>query len=225
MRNARWNVAVLLRLDPIEHARARQHRLTASRAADLMTGSYKTWNRLAWDMRGEQRILGQKSGVPSLDWGVEHDVQIRAWVWERHPEWSIENGGLLLYHDQEHPLFAKFCACSPDGIILPNRWGLEVKAPYNPDIHLAYARSGELPTDYVPQVQYSLWCSGYDRWLFASGDPRIDDDLKYTELAVRPDPAYQDRITELATEFLEGYSAGDEFQPRRPTAAMFNNMF
>lgn len=215
----------LIRLEPAEHAAARRHRLTASRAADLMTGSYRVWNRLAWDMRGEQRILGQKSGVPALDWGIEHERQVLAWVWERHADWDIERGGLLLHHDREHPLFSRFCACSPDGVrIADETWGIEVKAPFNPEIHLRYVRSGRVPEEYDAQIQFSLWCSGYPRWLFVTGDPRFDDN-RYMELAVEPDPVYQARLTELATEFLEGYSAGDEFKPRQPSAANFDKMF
>ncbi len=215
----------MIELDAVAHAKARQHRLTASRAADLMSGNYKTWTRLAWDMRGEQRIIGQACGIPQLDWGIKTEPQVRAWLWERHPEWDIHKGGFLTYWDEDHPLFSRYCACSPDGLIYPVRWGLEVKAPFNPEIHLRYVRSRLLPDEYIPQVQFSLWVSNLDRWLFVTGDPRVGDSEQYMELAIAPDLAYHARMAELATRFLEGYEAGEEFQPIRPTAAAFSNMF
>jgi len=204
---------------------SRQHRLTGSRAADLMSGSYKVWNTLARAMRGEQPILGQKCGIPPLDWGIQYEPMVRGWVWERHPEWDIEAPDLVLYHDQEHPLFGPHVGCSPDGLILPVHWGLETKAPYNPEIHLSYVREGVLPEQYKPQVQFCLWASGWARWLFVSGDPRVEDDERYVEIEVLPDLAYHARIEELAGEFLEGYLAGEEFRPRAMSAAAIDAMF
>lgn len=209
----------------MEDADARRHRLTSSRAAMLMTGNYKTWNRLAFDMRSTQPLLGKKSGIPPLDWGIQYEPWVRAQFWERHPEWDIEKTGLVAYHDQSHPLFADHVAVSPDGFIRPGGWGFECKAPYNTDIHVGYVRAGALPAAYVPQVQFSLWATGWDRWVFASGDPRVFDGERYYELAVAPDPAYHARITELATEFLEGYTQAEEFKPRAHNAAAYAKMF
>lgn len=203
----------------------RRHRLTGSRAADLMTGNYKVWNRLAWDMRSEQPILGQKRGIPPLDWGIDNEPRVRAWCWERHPEWEIERVEFQPYHDQTHPLFADHVGCSPDGLIRPDGWGLEVKAPYNPANQLAYCRAGILPDIYVPQVQWCLWATGWPRFVFASGDPRIEDDERYFEIVVEPDLAYHARLEELATEFLEGYLSHEEFRPRAMTAATLDSMF
>lgn len=210
----------------MQDANARRHRLTSSRAEALMSGSYKQWNTLAWDMRGEQPTLGRKSGVPALDWGIDHEAWVRAQAWERHPEWDdVERPGLVLHHDRRHPLFANHCAATPDGHILPMGWGLETKAPYSPAIHLSYVRSGTVPEQYWAQVQWSLWCTGWERWVFASGDPRIDDGEQYMDVVVAPDPAYHARIADMATRFLEGYLAHEEFQPLRPTAAAFSKMF
>lgn len=212
----------------MQDAATRRHRLTSSRAEALMSGSYKRWNTLAWDMRGEQPMLGQKSGVPALDHGIEHEPWVRASVWAAHPEWDdIERPGLVLYHDRSHPLFADHCAATPDGRIVPIGWGLETKAPYSPMIHLGYVRTGKLPEEYLAQVQWSLWCTGWERWVFASGDPRLepDDPERLMYLVVSPDPAYHARIADMASEFLEGYLAHEEFKPRVYSAAKLAEMF
>lgn len=212
----------------MQDANARRHRLTSSRAEALLSGSYKQWNTLAWDMRGEQPMLGQKCGIAPLDHGIEYEPWVRAQVWAAHPEWDdIEKPGLILHHDREHPLFSQHCAATPDGIIRPIGWGLETKAPYSPAIHLGYARSGQLPEEYRPQVQWSLWVTGWDYWLFASGDPRLDPDdpERVVELVVKPDPAYHARIADMALRFLEGYLAHEEFKPRTYSAAQLDAMF
>lgn len=56
--------------------------------------------------------------------------------------------------------------CSPDGIINGNE-GAEIKCP-QPVNHFKYLLNGEVPDAYLPQVHFSLYVSGFDRWKFVS---------------------------------------------------------
>jgi hypothetical protein len=56
--------------------------------------------------------------------------------------------------------------CSPDGLIGEDG-GIEIKCP-QPDRHLRYLLSGELPAEYVAQVQGSMWVTGRPWWKFVS---------------------------------------------------------
>lgn len=62
--------------------------------------------------------------------------------------------------------------CSPDGIDLENKMGLELKAPLS-HTHIAYLRSGEVPSEYVLQIQGSLMITGLDKWVFGSYHPDL----------------------------------------------------
>jgi hypothetical protein len=58
------------------------------------------------------------------------------------------------------------CGCSPDGL-LGDHGGLEVKSP-QPPTHLKYLLAGEVPPEYRPQVQFSLWVTRRAYWQFMS---------------------------------------------------------
>lgn len=212
-------------MTPEEHTRLRQHRITASRAADLLSENYKTWNRLARNMREEPtRTLGRKCGVPSLDWGIDNEPLVRAMVWEENPVWDIEPVGFQVFHG-EHPLLTKHVGASPDGYIPQAGWGYEGKAPMDPEIHQRYVDAGVAPEEYVPQIQFSLWVTGWPGWVFASGDPRRHDAGRLMTVIVHPDRRLHDRFEELSLRFLESYTAGEEFKPIKATAATFREMF
>lgn len=217
-------------MTPEEHTRLRQHRITASRAKDLLSENFKTWNRLARDMREEPtRILGQKCGVPALDWGTENEPKVRAMVWEQNPGWDIENVGFQTMVSREstgYPqMIVDHVGASPDGWIPQIGFGYEGKAPFNPENHNYYLSLGMVPELYVPQVQWSLWVTGWPGWVFASGDPRRNDDGRLMVAKMIPDPAMHQRFVELSIRFLESYLAGEDFKAVSSTASTFTKMF
>lgn len=63
---------------------------------------------------------------------------------------------------------------SPDGVIGLDGT-LEIKCPYNTSNHLQNKLSGEVPKDYIWQVQGQMWVLGTEWNDFVSFDPRIDD--------------------------------------------------
>jgi exodeoxyribonuclease (lambda-induced) len=62
--------------------------------------------------------------------------------------------------------------CSPDGIDLEKSIGLELKCP-EAHTHLAYLASSEMPDKYKMQVQFSLWVTGFESWVFGSYHPEL----------------------------------------------------
>jgi putative phage-type endonuclease len=61
---------------------------------------------------------------------------------------------------------AGWYGCSPDGL-LGEFQGLEVKCPTAP-VHVGYLRGGVVPSEYVSQVQFSLYVTGRKSWAFLS---------------------------------------------------------
>ena len=69
--------------------------------------------------------------------------------------------------------------CSPDGLTSDGA-GLELK---NPIYTTQVKRIDEdrLPLEYVKQVQYSMWITGYDYWWFFSYHPKLKPFLLQVE--------------------------------------------
>lgn len=86
--------------------------------------------------------------------------------------------------------------CSPDGIIVGQECGLEIKCPMLPTA-IKYLISGEVPPDYVLQIQTSLFVTGWQMWKFMSfrrGWPPLILDIE-------PDDKIQDAISEAVAAF------------------------
>jgi len=65
------------------------------------------------------------------------------------------------------------CGASPDGLV-GDDGGLEIKCPL-PHNHIAYLRSGDVTTKYIPQIQGCLWITGREWWDFMSYHPAMED--------------------------------------------------
>jgi hypothetical protein len=59
------------------------------------------------------------------------------------------------------------CGCSPDGLIVGQDCGLEIKSPQETNA-VRYAIEGVLPADYELQVHGSMYVTGFPRWHFLS---------------------------------------------------------
>jgi len=57
--------------------------------------------------------------------------------------------------------------CSPDGLIVGEKAGLELKSVI-PATQVKYLDKGVLPTEYKLQVQMSLFVTGFESWWFCS---------------------------------------------------------
>jgi len=87
-------------------------------------------------------------------------------------------------------------SCSPDGIILEDKKGLEIKCP---ELSAAteYLYKGKLPTKYVVQVQGSMLVTGYEAWDFMSYYPG----MRPLMLQVEPDIKFQATLKDAVLEF------------------------
>ncbi len=59
------------------------------------------------------------------------------------------------------------CGCSPDGLILNDECGIEIKCP-SPAVHVKYLVNGVLPKEYAAQVLGSMFVTGFKKWIFVS---------------------------------------------------------
>lgn len=91
-------------------------------------------------------------------------------------EWTVcevERVGFCLRDDE-------LAGCSPDALMPPLRRGLELKCP-KASTHISYLLGGKVPTIYKPQIQGSMWVTGYESWDFMSYHPDLDPLLIHVE--------------------------------------------
>ncbi len=76
--------------------------------------------------------------------------------------------------------------CSPDGLILNDECGLEIKSPAA-HTHVKYLVSGVLPKEYATQVLGSMFVTGFKKWIFVSyrrGFPALVLEIQRDEKAM-----------------------------------------
>ncbi len=109
----------------------------------------------------------------------------------------------MVYKDSD-----KTIACSPDGLIMdyhsitdePMGYfeGLEIKCPKLAN-HIGYVISDQMPKQYIPQVQGSIWTTGADGWWFMSYHP----DYKPLIIFVERDNEYIEKMEKIILSFSE----------------------
>ncbi len=82
---------------------------------------------------------------------------------------------------------SKNVLCSPDGLIVGQKKGLEIKCP-NDDNHMQTVRDGKLPADKHRQVHGGMWVCGFPEWDFmsyAEGLPSVIITVKRDEALMK----------------------------------------
>jgi predicted phage-related endonuclease len=86
--------------------------------------------------------------------------------------------------------------CSPDGLVGKDM-GLELKCP-SAENHVKYLLANEVPDDYITQVHFSMYVTGFCRWVFVSHRPSFPLFVKIVER----DERIQGIIEEGVSNFL-----------------------
>ena len=107
-------------------------------------------------------------------------------------------GGIYLNEDKK-------LMVSPDGIMPELKKGLEIKCP-DMKTHIKYIFEDVLPSEYIIQVQASLWVTGYDSWDFMSYCPEYTPQTCFV-LNVKPDPKIQKAFDQHVPPFIERLEA------------------
>lgn len=87
--------------------------------------------------------------------------------------------------------------CSPDGLIIDERGGLETKVYSRSDKHFDALVSKN--DDHIHQIQFSLFCTKYDYWDYASYYP--EDDKKIAIRRYYPDKVLHAQYEQKIAEF------------------------
>ena len=124
-----------------------------------------------------------------MEWGTENEPNAIA-DYELRTGNKVEQVGFVLPDETE-------CfGGSPEGLVNDREGVLETKCP-KPETLIAYHAAGELPEDYIPQVQGLLLITQCEWCDFFAWHPHVAPFL----LRVEPDIKYQERMLDALMEF------------------------
>ena len=178
---------------------ARLGKVTASRVADVIaktkTGYGASRANLMADLICE-RLTGQPASTftnAHMEWGTEQEPHARAAYSARTGE-LVEEVGFI-----DHPRIANSGA-SPDGLVGDD--GLvEFKCPATSTM-LDTLLAGDVPSKYIPQMQWQMACTGRKWCDFCSYDPRLPEHLRMFVKRVERDNDYIKTLEGEVTVFL-----------------------
>ena len=107
-----------------------------------------------------QVCTGESEEINSkyLEWGKNNEAGARS-TYEFYSGLTIEQLPFVFKDDSFRD------GCSPDGIIVNNKKGVEIKCPYNASNYIKFLCEDKIKTEYQWQVQFSmrsLDCESYD---------------------------------------------------------------
>ena len=138
-----------------------------------------------------ERLTGlREKGFSSaaMDRGTELEPKAREY-YEFVTNNVVEEVGLVYKNIDED------ISCSPDGLLYDR--GVEIKCPLA-KTQVKYLLANKLPTQYVQQVQGSMWITGLDKWDFLSYHP----DMPSLLITVEKDVEYHKCLDKVLNDFI-----------------------
>jgi hypothetical protein len=102
----------------------------------------------------------EEFNAKALEWGKVNEPAARA-AYEFETGNNVELAGFIYGPD-------KRTGCSPDGMITKLNRGLEIKNPMTGKVHADFLTMDKIKIEYIYQVQFSMWVTGFDEWDFCS---------------------------------------------------------
>jgi hypothetical protein len=174
--------------------------LTASPAHNLMPNKKTGKRKDSWETYMNKLIAevctgtSEELNAKALSWGKENEpAAIASYEFEKGVR-ALKGG--FIYGDN------KRVGCSPDIIVEGQNRGAENKCPFNSENHISFLLEDKIRDEYITQMQFSLWVSGFDVWDFISFDPRMSKH-KIKVVTLERDPKMMALFNELVPEFIK----------------------
>jgi len=174
---------------------ARKTRITASRFNEILSGTPAAWNRIISELNGETRAF---SGNEATRWGSRYEDEAIS-LFELEENLDVQRTGFHILDKYPDDIGG-----SPDGLVGKDSI-IEVKCPFNPEIHLKTYREQKIPAKYVAQVQGNLLITGRRVAWFLSYDPRQTPDKRLVKILIVRNDKYIDELLFRLLQFVESW--------------------
>lgn len=181
-----------------EWFQARLGKVTASRVADVLakikTGESASRRNYKIQLVSE-RLTGEKQETyinQAMQDGIDREFYARERYVQQHGE--VEEVGFI-----QHPTLE--AGASPDGLVGDDGL-IEIKCPLG-TTHTETLMTQEVPSKYIPQIQFQLLCTGRKWCDFISYNPMFPEHLQLFVKRVDADPVYQKELEVEVGKFLD----------------------
>lgn len=127
------------------------------------------------------------------DRGQEHEPLGR-WSYELATGFTVQQVSFI-----EHDALA--AGCSPDGLVVGKRRGVEIKCVI-PTTQIDTLDGKGCPSEHKAQIQGSMWITGYESWDFCSYSPDMPPHLRTYIYTVERDAEYIANLEREVRAFL-----------------------
>ena len=158
-------------------------------------------------------LIPEEIKAKPLQWGKDHEEDARD-AYSAATFEAVEEEAFI-YQDTKMR-----AGISPDGLIVGEDKGLELKCPWLSKVWCAFAGRGEIKKEEIAQVQFSLMITGFKSWGFAKYDPRNVNCKKLHLVEIFRDEVMIAKLEKGLAEFIEdmdealnklGLSFGDQW--------------
>jgi len=180
-----------------EWFQARLGKVTASRVADVLAKikSGESASRRNYKIQlVSERLTGERQETyinQAMQDGIDREFYARERYVQQHGE--VEEVGFI-----QHPTLE--AGASPDGMVGTDGI-LEIKCPMG-STHTETLMTQEVPSKYVPQIQFQLLVTGRKWCDFVSYNPMFPENLQLFVKRVEADPVYQKELESEVKQFL-----------------------
>jgi putative phage-type endonuclease len=181
-----------------EWFQARLGKVTASRVADVLAKikSGESASRRNYKIQlVSERLTGEKQETyvnQAMQDGIDREFYAREKYVQQFGE--VEEVGFI-----QHPTLE--AGASPDGLVGTDGI-IEIKCPMG-STHTETLMTQDIPSKYVPQVQFQLLVTGRKWCDFVSYNPMFPEHLQVFVKRIEADPVYQKELESEVKQFLE----------------------
>ncbi len=181
-----------------EWFQARLGKVTASRVADVLAKikSGESASRRNYKIQlVSERLTGEKQETyinQAMQDGIDREFYARERYVQQHGE--VEEVGFI-----QHPTLE--AGASPDGLVGDDGL-IEIKCPLG-TTHTETLMTQEVPSKYIPQIQFQLLCTGRKWCDFISYNPMFPEHLQLFVRRVFADKEYQAELEVEVSKFLD----------------------
>jgi len=180
-----------------EWFQARLGKVTASRVADVLAKikSGESASRRNYKIQlVSERLTGEKQET-YINQAMQDGIDREAFARDRYVQQfgEVEEVGFI-----KHPTLE--AGASPDGIVGEDGI-LEIKCPMG-STHTETLMTQDVPSRYVPQIQFQLLVTGRKWCDFVSYNPMFPEHLQVFVKRVEADPVYQKELESEVKQFL-----------------------
>lgn len=141
-----------------------------------------------------ERVMGKpvESGYTSAAMERGHEIEVDARSWYEMAK-GVDVTQVAMIQSGDY-------SCSPDGLIFADGElvkGLEIKSPLA-HTQVSYLMKNQIPTQYIPQLQVSMFVAGLSEWDFLAYHP----DLNPMLLTCKRDDVWLDGFLKVAENIL-----------------------